>query len=578
MKRPPRSSGENKDGSAIIAAEAILRSLRSYGVEYLFANYGTDHTPVIEATNRARENDPESVPKFIICPHETVAMSAAHGYAISSGQPQAVLVHVDVGTQNLGAMMHNAHRGHAPIFVMSGLAPVSNGTHPGARDNYVHYLQDIFNQPGIVDQYCRWTQEYRPPMDPDELVFRGLERATATPNGPVYVTATREALEEHVSYPDTSNQEVRSVQPSGADSETVSTLAERISIAEAPLVITSRVGGYPFEQNVSKLVEFAETAGAGVVEHSSTALCFPWDHNLHVGFTPESVVNTADLLVLADTDVPWVPFRGEPNSDIPIVQLDPNPTKPEYPKWDFTVDWTIQADAISTLAAVTEKLDPTDGDVGRETWHAVHNEEVTQRAEHVCEQREQGRLTAPVVADTLNEIANPDTIFVDESVTSSYTAVRPHLSLSEPGSYFGMPGSGLGWCGGAPLGVKLANPNKRVVSLVGDGSYIFGNPTASSWVQGRYSIPVLTIIFNNSGWNAVKTSTVRAHPNQSAEAADVPESQFSPRMDLTNAVEVVDSYTETVSDVNRLPAALDEATNSVDNGIPAVLDVHIEPI
>ena len=129
----------------ITAAEAILRSLSLQGVEYLFANYGTDHTPLIEAAAKIRRGDGK-MPEVVVCPHEFVALSTAHGYTAATGKPQAVLVHVDVGTQNLGAAMHNAHRSNIPVIIISGLAPVTDVGHVGSRDHVVHYLQDTFQQ------------------------------------------------------------------------------------------------------------------------------------------------------------------------------------------------------------------------------------------------------------------------------------------------------------------------------------------------------------------------------------------------------------------------------------------------
>ena len=163
------SSKEQK----ITSAEAILRSLFFQGVEYIFGNYGTDHTPLIEAAAKIRRGDGK-MPEIVVCPHEFVALSAAHGYAAATGKPQAVLVHVDVGTQNLGAAMHNAHRSNVPVVIISGLAPVTDTGHVGSRDHVVHYLQDTFQQSNIVKEYCRWIAEYKPPSDPVAMVRRAI--------------------------------------------------------------------------------------------------------------------------------------------------------------------------------------------------------------------------------------------------------------------------------------------------------------------------------------------------------------------------------------------------------------------
>ena len=218
------------------AADVILRSLREYGVEYVFGNFGTDHTPLLEAAARIREDDPDAIPEFVTCPHESGALSAADGYAAVTGRPQAVFVHVDVGTQNLGAMVHNAHRGDAPVFIFAGLAPITHGEEPGARSSGIQYIQDVYDQDAIVEQYCRWTGEYRPPADPDEFVARGLELASTPRRGPSYLTATREALETPVDSTPGSHS-LTDAGPVGADAATVDRLASMVREADAPLVV-----------------------------------------------------------------------------------------------------------------------------------------------------------------------------------------------------------------------------------------------------------------------------------------------------------------------------------------------------
>ena len=103
---------------------AFLEALAEAGIRYMFANLGSDHPGLIEALAQARaEGRRADLPELIVCPHETVALSAAHAYAAVSGEPQAVLVHVDAGTQNLGGAVHNAARGRIPVLIFAGAAP-----------------------------------------------------------------------------------------------------------------------------------------------------------------------------------------------------------------------------------------------------------------------------------------------------------------------------------------------------------------------------------------------------------------------------------------------------------------------
>jgi acetolactate synthase-1/2/3 large subunit len=565
------STGESES----TAADVILRSLREYGVEYVFGNFGTDHTPLLEAAARIREDDPDSIPEFVTCPHESGALSAADGYAAVTGRPQAVFVHVDVGTQNLGAMVHNAHRGDVPVFIFAGLAPITHGDEPGARSSGIQYIQDVYDQDAVVEQYCRWTGEYRPPADPDEFVARGLELASTPRRGPSYLTATREALETTVDSTPGSHS-LTDARPVGADAESVDRLASTVREADAPLVVTSKLGANQGEQSVERLRRFAEAAGAGVVEQRPTALNFPRTHDLHVGFDPKAAMARADLVVLADADVPWEPPSSRPvDDDVPIVHLDVDPEKPQYPLWDFETDLAVRADPGATLAAVADRLESRAAEPGREPWRGEHEARLRARAESLEAQYRDGLLTPEVLTDAIDDVVDESTVVLNETTTNKRTVLE-HLDLERPGSYRSPYGSGLGWAPGAATGVKLAAPDHTVISLVGDGSYVFGNPTASAWMAAAHDAPSLTVVYNNSRWNAVRTSTLDQHPDASAAAAGVPESRFEPTLDLSHAAHVVDAHTAVVDSVDSLEPALRAGLDAVESGTPSVLDVRVE--
>ena len=162
---------------------ALLEAMREAGVRYAFANLGSDHTGFIEAYARAqREGSTGRFPELILCPHETVALSAAHGYAQVSGEPQAVLVHVDCGTQNLGGAVHNAARGRVPVLIFAGLSPVTQqGELPGSRTEFIHWLQDTADQRGLVRGYVKYDHEIRTPRNAKALVSRALQIARSEP-------------------------------------------------------------------------------------------------------------------------------------------------------------------------------------------------------------------------------------------------------------------------------------------------------------------------------------------------------------------------------------------------------------
>src|ERR1700730_467096 len=175
-------------------AEAIFQLLVACGVEYVFLNPGTDTAPIQEALV-ALAADGEAVPTLVPCLYENVAMAAAHGYFLATRRPQLVVVHVDVGTQNLGGNIHDAMRGQAGVIVLAGRAPYTvDGPMPGGRDRPIQWQQDGTDQVGIVRSYVKWSHELARVETLHHLIPRAMQIAASEPAGPVYMTAAREIL------------------------------------------------------------------------------------------------------------------------------------------------------------------------------------------------------------------------------------------------------------------------------------------------------------------------------------------------------------------------------------------------
>src|SRR6185295_10759913 len=131
-------------------AHFLLEGLVELGMEYLFANLGTDHAPIVEELARWRREGRADL-QVVICPHENVAVHMAGGYAAMTGRGQPVLVHVDVGTANSSMALHNLFRSRLPVFLMAGRSPFTvRGELKGSRDNYVHFVQDPYDIASLV--------------------------------------------------------------------------------------------------------------------------------------------------------------------------------------------------------------------------------------------------------------------------------------------------------------------------------------------------------------------------------------------------------------------------------------------
>ncbi len=180
------------------ASAAFLEALSEAGVSHIFANLGSDHPPIIESIAEGEVNG-RRLPKLITCPNEMVAFSAAHGFAQATGRAQAVLVHVECGTQSLAGAVHNAANGRIPVLIFAGISPFTQeGETRGTRNEYVQWIQDVFDQRGLVRGYMRYENEIRTGKNVKQVVLRAMQFANSDPKGPVYLTGAREVLEEEV--------------------------------------------------------------------------------------------------------------------------------------------------------------------------------------------------------------------------------------------------------------------------------------------------------------------------------------------------------------------------------------------
>src|ERR1700733_11242242 len=226
-------------------ARHFLEGLVDRGVDYIFANLGTDHVSLIEEMARW-DKEGRKHPGMILCPHEVVAVHMAGGYALATGKSQAVLVHVDAGTANACMAIQNMFRYRLPVMLFAGRAPHTlHGELTGSRDTYVHFVQDPFDIASIVRPYVKW--EYSLPSG--VVVKEALARANAfmqsDPPGPVYMMLPRETLAEEwddtamPSYPPARYGSVRS---GGIDPARVEAIAQSLMAAENPIALTAYLG------------------------------------------------------------------------------------------------------------------------------------------------------------------------------------------------------------------------------------------------------------------------------------------------------------------------------------------------
>jgi acetolactate synthase-1/2/3 large subunit len=505
---------------------ALLEALQQAGVSHLFANFGSDHPAIVEGLAKARATG-APMPRLITCPNEMVALTAAQGFAQYTGRAQAVLVHVDCGTQSLGGAVHNVAKCRTPVLIIAGASPYTQeGELRGGRNEFIHWLQDVPDQRGIVRGYMKYENELRTGRNIKQMIHRAMQIAHSDPPGPVYLMATREVLEEEI--PPAEVDPARWVEIASAPMPKAGTemLARDLAAARRPVVVTSYLGRNP--EAVGKLVKLAERFGVAVLEASPSYLNFPSDHPMYQGTqgnekSKNPALAEADLVVVIDSDVPWIPLINKPPDNARIYHIDIDPLKERTPLWYIPAAHVYRADSDTALRQLLRQFeDLKDLAVAnleeKRTYYAGLHAEM-RREMAAREQPADGVITAEFLTARVREAIDRDTILLNEGITN-YTAITSHCGATKPQTRFTAGASSLGWSGGAAIGMKLAAPEKTVVALTGDGSYMFSVPSTVHWMARRYGTPFLQVVYNNRGWRAPKFSMLAVHPEGYASHAD----------------------------------------------------------
>ena len=545
-------------------AEAYLELLRDRGIEYFFGNGGTDFAPIVEAFAKFAAQG-KTTPKPITVPHEFVATSMADGFYRLTGRPQAVMVHVTVGTANASGAIMNASRANIPILFTAGRTPLTEEGVKGGRNLYIHWAQEAFDQGGIVREFVKWDYELRNFTQVETIVDRALELAMAEPRGPVYLTLPREVLaEEQVELTYTSPSKHQVYSPAYPAPERLKQAATALAAAKAPLILTQRVGSNP--ASVKALIELAESFAIPVVVPAGMYMNFPSTHPLHLGYVAEPLLQEADVILVIDSDVPWFPATAKPKETATIIHMGVDPFFSRYPVRGFPCDIPLVADSAVAIPLLTQELSRSRSKAERVIAQRFQRVKAQHDAwEHAARgRRDQVQHDEPLdfewVSHCIDRVKDDETIFVNE-----YDLNLNQVQLTVPGSYFaGSPASGLGWGTGAALGAKLAAPEKTVIATLGEGAYMFGNPTAAHFVSRAYDLPVLFVIFNNQCWNAVKRAAKGIYPNGWAAKTDHwPFTNLLPSPAFERMADVHGGYGEVVEKPSEVLPALQRGLRAV---------------
>ena len=549
----------------VTVADAYLALLADRGVDYFFANAGTDFAPIVEAMAKA-QNLETRIPEPVTCPHENTAMHMAIGYYLVTGRPQTVMVHVNVGTANGMNGLLNASRGNIPVLFTAGRTPTNEEGLAGHRSLDIHWTQEMFDQAAMAREAAKWDYELRNGKQTETIVDRALSVAKSEPTGPVYLSLPREVLSEQLdefTYESPGRQHAPAppYPNAGAADEAAALLAG----AENPLIITNWAGRNP--RVWGPLGDLAERYAIPVVQYRNRYMSLPTDHPMNLGYDLNPLLGQADVILVVDVAVPWLPATDNVREDAKVIHMGADPLHSYVPLRGHPCDIALACGTDVGLTALNEALSAHEGrgkaniDKRRKTLTEMWRKQRDGWAKRLDDVRDNKPLHPVWITHCINQIKGDDTIVVKESALAS-----THIDISQPGTLLNAgAASGLGHGLGVALGAKLAARDRLVIGTHGDGSYMFGNPIASHYVGAEQKLPILTVIFNNQRWQAVRRATVGLNPEgYAAQSAHQPITMLDSVDKYEKAVEVADGYGQRVEDPADLMPALERGLKAVE--------------
>ena len=435
--------------------------------------------------------------------------------------------------------------------------------------------------------YVKWEYSLPSGVVVREALARAGAFAHSDPRGPVYMMLPRETLAEEwddAAMPVYPPARYGGVQAGGIEPARADAIAQALMAADNPVAFTAYLGRKP--QAVAVLDRLARACGIRVAEFNAIDLNIPQDSPCFAGADPLPLLEHADLGLLLDCDVPFVPQYAMRARAMQWIQIDIDPLKADFPMWGFPTDMRVQGDCATVLQQVLDAVEARADDAYRRriaeriaSWNGARETAAKRRAIASANKGVAGALNPAFVFATLSGKLSQDDVVLNEAIRNG-PVLQEHVTRTRPQSYVGLAGGGLGFSGGMALGLKLAQPGRRIVQVIGDGGFHFSSPDSVYAVAQQYQIPILSLVIDNGGWQAVKSAVQRVYPKGIAAETDQFHSRLTSgrqgdRRDFSEIAKAFGAYGECVTEPDDLAAAIDRAFSALDDGRAAVLHVLV---
>jgi benzoylformate decarboxylase len=547
--------------------QALAQMLAAEGLEYIFGNPGTSETPFLDVL----QDYPQL--RYVQALQEGTAVGMADGYARATGKPAFANIHIAGGLANGISGLYNAYRGGTPMVLTAG------------NSDTRMYMADPVLSGDLVEmtsQYTKWSAEVLHASDLPVAIRRAFREAKTPPTGPVFLSFPWDTMD------DAADVEIAPSSPGyfriRPDTEALAQASRLLAQAENPVIIVgdrvAQSGG------VAQVTRLAEQLGARVYAASFSEVNFPTSHGLYAGML--NLNNPSTRQQLAGVDVVLAVGANVFNSFLYVPEpfLDPA-TKLVHLDSSYAEVEKIYATEVGILADPAAGAEELTDALTQDMSGSAKEAAATRAAQYADERRRSdeqylervrnmgsGRpMAVEQMMHGLAEAAPPDVIVADESITSR-AALNRAFNFDEPGSLYSIRGGALGWAMPGALGVKLANPDRPVLAVVGDGASLY--TVQALWTAARYNIPVVYAICNNRSYRILKVNMdiyLRRMLEDEERRSEYVGMEFANPLDLSAIAQGMGVGGERVEDPAELGPALRRA---YDSGKPALLDVSID--
>ena len=542
----------------------FVQQLKAAGINHIFQNSATGDAPIYDAL----ANEPSI--QLIKGIHEGPLAAMADGFARVSGKPGVVLI-AAIGLPNAMTQLVNTVKDRIPMLLV--VASASQDTL--GRDD----VQEVEHQEEMLGPITKWRWTAPTTKSIPETTRRALKFASTPPGGPVFLALPENTIRAQ----DTGNI----VDQTGFDiamqvrpeKEAIEKIALKLIEAKSPLVtVGDEVALCRADMDVVELAELLGLPVAARTEWGEWSRVFPTRHPLYLGpmLTKMRYPAGVDVQLNLGNRYGETPLPG---AFLISVRQDPSSLGRVAPVnlgvvADLRVATRDIIDAVKSIAPAARLKQIADDRASRAAEISRKRQDMLHQ---IAEAASQGpEIRGERLGIELEKFLEPDTIYVTENDSGK---IMEHELMSFGGSgkkLISTSPNVLGWATGAAFGAKLAEPNRPVVAIGGDGAMMFGG-LMGLWSYARYKAPITTIVYNNRSYNQERNRIwTYFGGDQFKQGRDLTCYNGDPDVDFAKASQAFGVEAETVKEVSQIRPALDRSKRANIEGRPYLLDVLVE--